>query len=160
MAARMKERYDHTEGCEKPLGVSDRVEAPHAPFSFSRWLVGILGSIVRSLILYVLDMGQYFRFDCGITAQLVSDDGPRNVLQSFEQPSEDLLRGFLVPARLHQDIEYLAVLIDSAQQILQLSIYREEQIISTMRILQTIEDYKSRGRGGQPIRVVTKRRPK
>jgi hypothetical protein len=82
MATRTKERCDHPEGREKPLGVSGRLEAPHAIFSFSRSLVVIFCAIVRSLVLYVLDIGQCLRLGGGIAAQLVGDDAPRNVLQS------------------------------------------------------------------------------
>src|SRR5882762_9577644 len=49
LATGMKERCDHSEGREKPLGVSGRLEAPHATFSFSRWLMGIFCAIVRSV---------------------------------------------------------------------------------------------------------------
>jgi|ERR1700674_518056 hypothetical protein len=56
-------------------------EAPHA--TFSRWLTGILSSIVGSLVLDVLDIGQHLRFGRRITTELIGDDGAWNVLQSF-----------------------------------------------------------------------------
>src|SRR6266403_1807591 len=61
MATRTKERCDHSEGREKPLGVSGQLEAPHATFSFSRWLTGIFCAIVRSPVVDVRDIGQYLR---------------------------------------------------------------------------------------------------
>jgi hypothetical protein len=113
-AAWTKERFDHPIGREKPPGVSGRLETSPATFSFSRWLVGILRAIVCSLIVYVLDIGQYLRLGGGITAQLVGDDGPRNVLQSMQQLAKEFLGSLSIAQRLHQDIEHLAVLIDGA----------------------------------------------
>ena len=81
MAAWTKERCYTPEGREKPLAMSGRLEAPHATFSFSRWLVGILRAIVRSRVVYVQHIGQYFRLGGDITAEFVGDDDPRYILQ-------------------------------------------------------------------------------
>jgi len=54
--------------------------------------MGILGTIVRSLVMYVLHIGHYFRLGGNITAKLVSDDGPRYVLQSSQELAKELLR--------------------------------------------------------------------
>src|SRR6266481_5630648 len=112
MATRTKERCDNPEGREKPLCVPSRLEASHATFSFPRRLMGILGPIVRSLVLYVPHTGQYLRLGGGITAEFVGDDGPRHILQPPQQLAKELLGSLSVAARLHQDIEHLAVLID------------------------------------------------
>src|ERR1700674_4173160 len=133
MAAWTKERCEHPIGREKPLGVSGRLETPHATFSFSRWLVRILRAIVRSSILYVLDIGQYLCLGGGITAQLVGDDGPRDVLQSLQQLAKEFLGSLSIAKRLHQDIEHLAVRIDGAPQIIQLAIDRQVDFIESQR---------------------------
>jgi hypothetical protein len=70
----------------------------------------------------VLDVGQYLRFGRRITAELVGDDGARNVLQSFQQFAKEFLCGLFVTPWLHEDIEHFAILIDGAPQVLQLAI--------------------------------------
>src|SRR5437870_5559730 len=92
MATWTKERCDNSEGCEETLGVPRRLEASHSTFAFPRWLVRALGPIVRSLVVHVQHTGQHLRPSGGITAKLVGDDGPRNVLQSSEQLAKELLR--------------------------------------------------------------------
>ena len=42
----------------------------------------------------------------------------RDVLKDFQQLAKELLGGFLVPARLDEDIEYLAILVDRAPKLL------------------------------------------
>jgi len=46
------------------------------------------------------------------TAQLVSDNDPRDALQTPEQLAKELLRCTLISPRLHQDVEHLSVLVD------------------------------------------------
>ena len=125
MATWTKERCDYPKGREKALGVPSRLETPHATLSFARGLMGYLCAIVGSLVLYVLDTGQYLRLGGGITAELVADDGARDILQLPQQLAKELLGSPPIASRLHQDIQYLAVLIDGAPQILQLAILIE-----------------------------------
>jgi hypothetical protein len=52
-----------------------------------------------------------------IAAEPVGDNGPRDILESPQQLPKELLGCPSVAARLHQDIEYLAVLIHGSPPI-------------------------------------------
>jgi len=52
-----------------------------------------------------------------------------NILAAREQFAEELLRGYLVPATLHQDVEDVAVLIHSTPQIVRLPADFEKYLI-------------------------------
>ena len=49
-----------------------------------------------------------------VAGQLVGDDHPRHVAQALEQLAEKSLGRHRVAARLHQDVEHVAVLVDRA----------------------------------------------
>jgi len=109
--------------------------------------VGIFRAIVRSPILYVLDIGEYLRLGGRIAAKLVGDDGPRDVLQSLQQLAKEFLGSLFIAERLHQNIEHLAVLIDGAPQILRLAIDREIDFIEMPAISR------ARCPGPQPLGI-------
>ena len=129
MTTRTKERCNRSEGCQEALGVPGRLEAAHSPFSLPRWLVGIFSTIVGMLVEYVPHIGQYFRLGGSVAAKLIGDDGSRNVLQSSQKLAKELLRSASVTTWLYKYIENLAVLIDSAPQILQLAVDRQIDFI-------------------------------
>ena len=76
----------------------------------------ILCPIVRPLV--VLGIWEYLRLRCGVATQFAGDDGAWTVLQTFQQFAEESLGGLFIAMRLHQDIEYFAVLINSTPQVL------------------------------------------
>jgi hypothetical protein len=129
MSTWSKERCNDSERCEETLGVPRRLEASHSTFALPRWLVGILRPIIRSLPLDVQHIAQYLSLGGGIAAELVGDDGAWHILQASQQFAKELLRSSSVAARLHQNIEHFAVLIDRAPQLLQLAIDRQIDLI-------------------------------
>jgi len=78
----------------------------------------IFCAIVRPFVLNMLDIWEYLRLCCGVATQFVGDDCAWNVLQTFQQFAEESLGGLFIVMRLHQDIEYFAVLINSTPQVL------------------------------------------
>jgi hypothetical protein len=66
----------------------------------------------------MIDARHHFCLGCCVTARLVGDDGPWNVLKTLEQFAKELLRRLLIPPRLHQNIEHLAVLVDGSKMTL------------------------------------------
>src|SRR5712692_2482842 len=119
MPARTEERCNHPEDRQESLGVAGGLKAPHAPFSLSGRLVRVLRSVVQPPTSTMLHGGQHLCLGSRITAQLVSDDDPRGVLQTFVQFAKELLRCTLISPRLHQNVEHLAILVDGTPQILQ-----------------------------------------
>ena len=61
---------------QKPLDLASRLEALHLPFSSSRRLMGILGSIVKPLVLTMFDAGHGFALGGGVALQLVGHQHP------------------------------------------------------------------------------------
>ena len=60
---------------------------------------------------------------CGtIALQFVRDDHPWDVLTSFEQLAEKLLRSLFVASALHQDIEDIVVLVHRSPQVMALTV--------------------------------------
>ena len=47
----------------------------------------------------------------GVSAQLVSDDHTRDILQALQQLAEEALCGFGIASALDQDVEHMAVLV-------------------------------------------------
>src|SRR5437899_10584908 len=80
-----------------------------------------------------------FFLGCCVASQLVGDDGTWNVLKAFQQLAKELLGGFLVPARLHEDIKHLAILVDCTPEILQLAVDREKDFIEMPSVAETMK---------------------
>jgi hypothetical protein len=77
----------------------------------------------------MFDAGQDFPLRGAVALELIGYDDPGHMLASFEELAEELLRGLLVAAALHQDIEHMAVLIDRPPQIMPFTMDREEHLV-------------------------------
>lgn len=77
----------------------------------------------------MLDRSQQFAVRHLVTAQLVCDDHLRNILQTFEQPPEELPGRQRVSVGLDQHIEHVAMLIDSTPQIMLPTIDPNEHLV-------------------------------
>jgi len=80
-------------------------------------------------VLPVLNARQDGGLRCCIALQLVSDDHARRIAQAFKHLPEEALCGVGVSPGLHQDVENLAVLIDSTSQVVELAIDGEIDFI-------------------------------
>ena len=80
--------------------------------------MGIFCSIVEAFVLSVLHTGQHLLFGCLIARQLIRDHDTRDILTPFEQLAEEFFRGGFVASTLNQDIQQIAVLVDSPPQIM------------------------------------------
>src|SRR5262249_23949844 len=56
-----------------------------------------------------------------VALQLGRNDDPRHVLQALQQLAEKLLRRLFVTSALHQNIEDVVVLVDSAPEVMALA---------------------------------------
>jgi hypothetical protein len=90
---------------EKPLRMTRRLEPLHTPLPLACRLMGVLRAIVQIAVLTMFDTRQNLSLRRAIAFEFVRDDDPRDVSEPFEQLTEELLRGCLVPTALHQDIE-------------------------------------------------------
>jgi hypothetical protein len=64
-----------------------------------------------------------------VALQLVSNNHAQHMRQALEELPEALLRRVFVPATLYQDIQDVAVLIDSAPEIVPLAVNGQKHLI-------------------------------
>jgi hypothetical protein len=98
----------------------------------SRWRVGrceFSQRLLRERLWRCSTPGQDFPFGRAVALELIRNDDPRHVLQALEQLAEKLLRRLLVAAALHQDIEHVIVLVDSAPQVMALAIDGQKDLV-------------------------------
>src|SRR5215216_6638180 len=91
--------------------------------------MGIFRPIVESLVLPVLHSWQQLLFGCPIAGQFIGDQHPWHVLTSLEQLAKELLGCSLVTPTLHQNVQHIALLIDSTPEVVEFAIDREEHLI-------------------------------
>ena len=100
--------------------------------------MGVFRPIIQPALLLVLHRRYDFCLGCCVTAQLVGDDGTRDVLKACQQLAKELLGGLFVPERLHEDIEHLAILVDCTPETLQLAVDREKAFIEMPSVAETM----------------------
>ena len=91
--------------------------------------MGILNRIVEALVLAMIGTGQDTVFCRGVTAQLVGDQDAGHILTTDQQLTEEADRGLLIAAGVHHNLKNMAVLIDSAVQILRFPVDLDEDLI-------------------------------
>ena len=99
---------------QESLGMTRRLKPLHAILTLTRGTMGILTPVVQITTLAMLHPRQDVALRRAITLELVREDHPWHVLQALEQLAKKLLGRVLVAPTLHQDIEDVIVLIDSA----------------------------------------------
>jgi len=130
MAAEGKKVVDPVMGGEEALSVPGRLEALHLPLSPSRRLVRVLGPVVQSLVLPVLDAGHDLPLRNLVARQLVGDHDPRGtalLLQQLVQQPEGRL---LVAPALDEDVEHAAVLVHRTPEPVPLAPGRHHDLVA------------------------------
>ena len=77
----------------------------------------------------MLGRAQQFAVRDLVAAQLIGDQHALHILQSLEEPPEELLGGHSVSAALDQHVDYVAVLVDGAPQVVVLSVDPDEHLV-------------------------------
>jgi hypothetical protein len=116
-------------GCQKALGMSWRFESLYTALPLARPLVGIFRPIVEVPVLSVFDTAQHLTFCRPVAPQFIGHDHPRDVRQPLKEFAEEFFGSSLVTPTLHQDIEYVLVLVDGAPEIVSFAIDREKHLI-------------------------------
>ena len=106
IAAEMKQVIDLVVRWKEPLSLAGRFELLHLPLSSARRLVRILGSIVQSLVLAMLDAGHDLSLRRAIAGKLVGDHDAWRSHLLLQQLAQQSLGGLLVAAALDQNIEH------------------------------------------------------
>ena len=64
-----------------------------------------------------------------IASEFIRNDHSRDVLQPFDEFPKEAFGGFFISPALHQDVEYVAILIHGAPEILSFATNGEEDLI-------------------------------
>src|SRR5262245_24559942 len=114
---------------QKALGMSRRLEPLHAILTLPRGPMRVLTAVIEVATLPMFHPGQDLALGRAVALELIRDDHAWHVLQALQQLAEKLLRRLFVAAALHQDIEDVVVLVDSAPQVMALAIDHQEHLI-------------------------------
>ena len=89
----------------------------------------INGAVIQVAVLAMFHTREDLSLRGAVAFELVRDDDPWHVGQAFEQLAEKLLGGVLIPAALDQNVEHIALLIDSPPQIVSFALDREKPLV-------------------------------
>ena len=114
---------------QESLRLSSGFEPPHLPLALSGRLMGDLCSIVRAAPGDMLHRRHHAPVRCPIASELVCDQPSRFAPLPFQQLPEEPPGSVGVAPSLDQDIDYVAVLIDGAPQIVSLASDADEDLV-------------------------------
>ena len=101
---------------QEPLRVGDRAEASHLTFA----LTGRLVRHFRAIVLVLPRAVYHGRHDGAerrrVAAQLIGDQTERSTTLPFQQLPEEPHSGVAIAARLHEDVDDVAVLVHGRQR--------------------------------------------
>ena len=111
-----------------------RLEVPHLAFPLSRRLVRDFGAVVRILNDAVDRRRHHAAARRRVAAQLVGDQSARDITLAFEKLPKEPHRGATISARLHEDIEHVAILIHRSPEVLPAAVERHEEFVEMPRV--------------------------
>ena len=129
MASKSEQIVDRAMEGKKPLGLIDRLESTHLPFPLARRLMRSLHSMVGVALGRVSHVAEASSDRGRVASQSVGDDAQRLLPLPASKPAEEPLCSASITPRLHQDVDYVAVLIDRAPEILQLAVDSKEDFV-------------------------------
>ena len=113
VAADAEQILDNAVHRGKPLQLGGRLEVAHLALALTGRLVRDLRAIVGILFRAVHHRRHHGAVRCRVAAQFVRDQSARLAALSFQQLAEEPLGRPLIASRLHEDVEYIAVFIDT-----------------------------------------------
>ena len=114
---------------KKPLGLNSRLESTHLPFPLARRLMRRLHSIVGVTLGRVIHIAEARSHRGRIASQSVADDAQRLSSLSAQKPAEEPLCSASITSRLHQNVDYVAILVDGTPEILQFAVDSKEDLV-------------------------------
>src|SRR5262252_82276 len=129
MPSRSKVLGNGAVGRQKTLGMPRRLKPLHTIFPLARWSMRILTAVVEIATLPVFHAGQDLALRGAVALELVRNDYTRHVLQALQQLAKKLLRRLLIPPALHEDIQHVIVLVDSAPKVMALPVDGQEHLV-------------------------------
>src|SRR5260221_13175215 len=115
-------------------GLCRRFETPHVALASARQLVGGFGPVV-GVAGRVVDHGRHDHAVRGTVApEAIGDEAARDPAAPLEQLAKEPRGGVAIPARLEQDVDDLAVLVDRQPEVLTLATNRHEELVEMPRV--------------------------
>jgi hypothetical protein len=129
VASEPEQIVHHAMEVKKPLCLTNGFESTHLPFPLARRLMRSLHAIIGVTLGRVSHVAAASS-DCGrVASRSVSDDAQwLSSLPAQKSAKEPLCSASITP-RLHQDVDYFAVLIDRAPEILQVAVDSKEDFV-------------------------------
>ena len=93
-------------------------------------------SVVGGLVLAMFNARHHLFFRRGIASKFVRSHFNRGSFLAFQQLTEEAFGGTPIAARLEQDVDHIAVLVDGAPEIMLLALDSQEEFIQVPRIAQ------------------------
>ena len=121
---------------QESLCLSGELEPSHLSLPLSCRLVRDLNSIV-GVAFGVVDYGRHhISMRCTVAAQLVCHQPPGFASLTFQELAEEPLGRLPVAARLDENVDHVAVLVNGAPEILPLTLDRHEDFVQVPRVAQ------------------------
>ena len=114
---------------KKPLGLNSRFESTHLPFPLARRLMRRLHSIIGVTLGRVSHVAETGSDRGRVASQSVSDDAQCLSSLPAQKSTEEPLCSASITPRLHQDVDYVAVLIDRTPEIFQFAVDSKEDLV-------------------------------
>src|SRR3974377_1232647 len=114
---------------KKPLCLTGGFESTHLPFPLARCLMRSLHSIVSVTLGRVSHVAEAGSHRGRVASQSVSNDPQRLSSLSAQKSAEEPFCGASITPRLHQDVDYVAILVDRPPEILQVAVDSEEDFV-------------------------------
>jgi hypothetical protein len=114
---------------KKPLGLTGGFESTHLSFPLARRLMRSLHSVVSVTLGGVSHVAEAGSDRGRIASQSVGDDAQWLSSLPAQKSTKEPLCGASITSRLHQNVDYLAVLIDRTPEILQFAVDSKEDLV-------------------------------
>ena len=129
MASESEQILNHAMEQEKPLSLTCRFESTHLPFPLARRLMRSLHPIVGVTLGRVSHVAEAGSHCSRVASQSVGDDLQRLSSLPSQKSTEEPLCSASITPRLHQDVDYVAVLIDRTPEIFQFTVDSKEDLV-------------------------------
>ena len=114
---------------QESLTLVGRFEAPHLAFALPCGLMGDFGPVVGVTFRDMNDRRHDGPVCRAIAPELVGDQPPGCASLTFQELAEEPLSCAPISTRLHENVEDVAVLIDSTPEILPLTLDRHKELV-------------------------------
>jgi len=129
VASESEQIVDYAMKGKKPLCLTGGFESTHLPFPLARRLMRSLHSIVSVTLGRVSHVAEAGSHRGRVASQSVSNDPQRLSSLSAQKSAEEPFCGASITPRLHQDVDYVAILVDRPPEILQVAVDSKEDLV-------------------------------